>query len=87
MNHPAVGIGRVLSHIRTQQQNSQNHTESNADQYTDGFVGFKKWDHHSAFFHFFFHLIRINAVRLVRKTVSVMANQVYGMGRSTVLIP
>ena len=39
------------------------------------------------FLHFFFHFIRINAVNPVRNTVRVMANHVYGMGRSTVLIP
>ena len=40
-----------------------------------------------AFYYFFFHLLRRKAVRLVRKRVSVIGNQVYGMGRSTVLIP
>ena len=39
------------------------------------------------FYYFFFHLLRRKAVRLVRKRVSVIGNQVYGMGRSTVLIP
>lgn len=37
--------------------------------------------------YFFFHFIRTKAVTLVRHTARVIANHVYGSGRSTVLMP